>query len=47
MFSVLENAVVLVVKSDSSLAFDFPDLLKDNRQANGCVPHRAYFSALF
>ena len=41
------RARFVMVKSDPSLAFGFPDFLRDNWQTNGCVPLRIVCSVLF
>ena len=47
LFESMHETSIVVVKSDPSLAFGFPDFLADNWQTNGCVPLRIDCSALF
>ena len=41
------RARIVVLKSDPSSAFGFPDFLEDNRQTNGSKPRRIDCSKLF
>ena len=47
LFDRCVRARIVVVKSDPYSAVGFSDFLEDNWQANGCVPLRIHYSALF